>query len=297
MATALREHFGYLLEPALRKIFYEVFDQIPTMIPDLYNTQTTGNPYETDVTIGTMGEFPLFEGTVEYDRPYQGYKKIYEFPEYAKGFRIERKLFDDDRYNEINKRPAGLAIAAARRREAHAAALFNNAFDTNYTGPDDKALCVADHPSPAHSGTRSNLGTSALDHAALQATKNLMRGFTDDRGGKISVVPDTLLVPVDLEEKAWELIKSELKVDTAENNPNIHHGKYKLIVWDYLTDSSNWFLIDSRYAQLFLNWFDRMPLEVAMEEDFDTFVAKYRAYMRYECGWSDWVWIYGHNVA
>lgn len=294
MATALREHFGYLLEPGLRKVFYETYDQIPSMIPELFNMQTTANPYETDVTIGTMGEFPEFAGTVEYDRPYEGYKKIYEFPEFAKGFRIERKMFDDDRYNEINKRPAGLAISAARRREADAASIFNNAFTA--TGPDGVALCAANHPSPASSLERSNLLTAALDATALQNAKLAMRAFVDDRGGKISVVPDTLLVPPALEEAAWELMESEKKVNTAENNPNIHYGKYRLIVWDYLEDDTNWFLMDSRYMKLFLNWFDRVPLEFAMEEDFDTLVAKFRAYMRYNAGWSDWVWIVGSNV-
>lgn len=299
MVTARREHFGKLLEPGLRKIFYETYDQIPVMMNELYNVQTTSNPYEEDVSIGTMGEFPKFQGTVEYDRMYEGYNKIYEFPEFAKGFRIERKLWDDERYNQINKRPAGLAIAAQRRRESDAAALFENAFDSNYEGPDGKPLCATDHPSKAPDGPseRSNKGTDALSHTSLQETKNEMRGFVDDRGGKISVVPDTLLVPVDLEETAWELIESEGKVNTNENNPNIHYGKYKLIVWDYLEDSNNWFLIDSRYAALFLNWFDRVPLEFAMEEDFDTLVAKFRAYMRYNAGWSDWVWIYGHEVS
>ncbi len=299
MVTARREHFGYLLEPGLRKIFYETYEQIPTMIPELFNMQTTDNPYEEDVSIGTMGDFPEFTGTVEYDRPYQGYKKLYEFPEFAKGFRIERKLYDDDRYNIINKRPAGLAISAARRRERDAAAIFNNAFSD--TGPDGVPLCSDQHPTtapdgpPAGTAGRVNVGTYELNHENLQLVKNLMRGFIDDRGGKISVVPDTLLVPVALEEVAWELIQSEKKIDTAENNPNIHYGTYKLIVWDYLEDDNAWFLIDSHYAKMFLNWFDRVPLEFAMTEDFDTLVAKFRAYMRYSAGYSDWIWIFGNN--
>ncbi len=298
MPTARREYYGKLLEPGLREIFIEVFDQIPSMINEIYNVQTTGNPYEEDVSIGTMGEFPKFEGTVEYDRPYQGYSKVYEFPEFAKGFKVERKLYDDDRYNVINKRPAGLAIAASRRMEEDAASIFNNAFSGSYVGPDEKALCATDHPSKAPDGPseRSNKGTAALSHISLQNAKNAMRGFKDDRGGKISVVPDTLIVPVALEEVAWELIQSEKKVNTNENNPNIHQGKYKLIVWDYLTSDDNWFLVDSRYAKLFLNWFNRIPIEFAMEEEFDTLAAKFRAYMRYNAGWSDWVWIYGSDV-
>ena len=307
MAVTRREHFGKLLEPGLRQIFYETYDQIPSMLGELYNVQTTDNPYEEDVSIGTLGEFPDFEGTVEYDRPFQGYSKVYEFPEMAKGFRIERKLYDDDRYNIINKRPVGLALSATRRREKDAAALFNYAFDAGHTGFDGKRLCATDHPSKAYvdSGgaegieARGNASTDVLSHSTLQTAKNAMRGFKDDRGELISVVPDTLLVPTALEEVAWELIASEKKVNTAENNPNIHSGRYRLIVWDYLegttVENSPWFLIDSRYANMFLNWFDRIPLEFAMEEEFDTLVAKFRAYMRYDSGWSDWIWVYGSD--
>lgn len=303
MTVARREHFGKLLEPGLREVLYEVFNQQPSMINDLFSVQTTDNPYEEDVSIGTLGDFPKFEGTVEYDQMYQGYSKIYDFPEFAKGFRIERKLYDDERYNVINQRPAGLGISASRRREEDAAKIFNNAFDSSYTGPDDKPLCASDHPSKAPDGpsARSNVGTRSLNHSNLQETKREMRSFVDDRGGKISVVPDTLVVPVILEEVAWELIESEKKINTSDNNPNIHYGKYRLIVWDYLDDGGDlvenapWFLMDSNYAAMFLNWFDRVPLEFAMEEDFDTLVAKFRAYMRYNAGWSDWMFIYGND--
>ncbi len=303
MATARREYFGKLLEPGLRKIFYEVYGQTPSMIGEVFNVQNTSNPYEEDVGIGTLGEFPEFYGTIEYDRPYQGYNKIYEFPEFAKGFRIERKLYDDDRYNIINKRPAGLAISASRRREKDAASLFNSAFDASVTGPGSVALCHAEHPSKAYEDSggaegiehRSNTGTLALNHENLQTTKNLMRATKDDRGERIDVSGDTILVPVDLEEKGWELIQSAGKVDTSDNNPNIHQGKYQMIVWDELTDPDAWFMLDTRYSKMFLNWFDRIPLEFDMEEEFDTLVAKFRAYMRFDYGWSDWVWVYGQN--
>lgn len=304
MAIARREHFGYLLEPGLREIFYETYDQLPDMVSDIFNVQTTNNPYETDVSIGTMGEFPEFAGTVEYDRPYQGYKQVYEFPEFAKGFRIERKMWDDDRYNEINKRPQGLAISAQRRRQQDAAKIFNNAFDSDYEGPDGEPLCSETHPSPAPDGpsARVNKDTKKLNHDNLQDIKNEMRQFVDDRGGKISVVPDTLIVPVSLEEMGWQIITADgkLEADHPGTNPNIHQGRYRLIVWDYLDDTGDpdtakWFLCDSRYMNMFLNWFDRVPLEFAMEEDFDTLVAKFRAYMRYAAGWSDWVWVFGND--
>ena len=37
-----------------------------------------------------------------------------------------------------------------------------------------------------------------------------------------------------------------------------------------------------------LNFFWRVKPEFKNEEDFDTFVSKYRGYMRYSLGFSDW---------
>ena len=42
-----------------------------------------------------------------------------------------------------------------------------------------------------------------------------------------------------------------------------------------------------------LNFFWRVRPEFKREEDFDTLVAKYRGYMRYSYGYSDWRGIVG----
>lgn len=298
MTVARREHFGLLLEPGLRKIFYNEYAELPSMIKEIFNVQSTDKAYEKDGHIGAMNGFPKFQGTVEYSRMYEGYTKTYEFPEYASGFQIERKAFDDAEYGIINKQPVGLAIEATRTREEHAAEIFNNAI-TNTDGFDGKALIATDHPTKAPDGPseRSNRHALELNHANLQTVKTAMRKTKNDRGNQIAVVPDVLLVPVDLEEEAYQLVTSPgvLGQHSADTNPSIHHGRLKVIVWDSLSNAKSWFLIDSKYSKLFLNWFDRVPIEFAWAEDFDTLVAKYRAYMRYEAGWSDWVWVAGSN--
>lgn len=305
MTVARKEYFGTLLEPGLSEIFYNAYDEVPQIYTELYKMLTSDKGFEKDLSIGAFGDFPKFSGTIEYDRPYEGYDITYEFPEYAKGFQITRKMYDDENYGIINSKPEQLGTRAARKKEEHAASVFNNAFSASYTGPDDKPLCSDEHPSPAYveSGgsegveKRNNTGTLALSHSALQTTKNEMRDTRDDRNFRIGVVPDLLLVPPEQEELAWQLVQSNMVINSSDENPNIHQGRYKLIVWDELTNEDAWFLIDSRYMKVFLKWFDRVPLEFAMTEDFDTLVAKYRAYMRYECGWSDWVWIYGNDAS
>lgn len=54
-----------------------------------------------------------------------------------------------------------------------------------------------------------------------------------------------------------------------------------MITWHYLTDANAWFTIDSGLRRRHLRWYDRIPLEFDREQDFDTLIAKWRAYMRF----------------
>jgi len=305
---AVSENFADLLEPGLRKIFTDQYNQIPEMYQSIFNINTTDKPYEKDSSVGAFSDMEPFTGTIGYDEIYQGYDVKYEFAEFAKGFKIERKLFDDDMYNIINRKPAGLALAAKRTKEKYAASLFNTAFDetggaisvgglTILTNTEALPLCDGSHTSTGSATTQSNTGTTALSATAVEATRILGCGLKDDRDNLISIQYDTILVPRALEETAWTIINTQGKVDTAENNKNFHYGKYKLAVWDYLTDSNNWFMLDQAMAKMFLNWYTRIGLEFNQDKSFDTYIAKYSAYERYGWGWSDWRWLFGHRVA
>ena len=304
---AVSANFGDLLEPGLKKIYNDQYKALPEMRGMLFNVQSADSSYEKDSSVGSFSDMPTFDGTIKYDDVYQGYDVTYNHVEFAKGFKVERKLFDDDLYNIISRKPRGLAISANRTREKGAASVFNNAFTgsgkivldgvTVLNNTEGQALCATAHTSTASTTTQGNYGTTALSATAMEATRILMAATKDDRDNLISVQPDLILVPRALEETAWEIIASKGKVDSADNNANFHYGKYKLAVWDYLTDSNNWFVIDSAMSKMFLNWYDRIPVEFFQEKSFDTLIAKFAAYGRWSYGFSDWRWIYGHKVA
>ncbi len=299
--VAISENFGALLEPILRKVFVDMYKQIPQVRPRLYSILTSKKAQEHDISVGGFGDFPEFTGTVSYDDVYQGYQKTYTHREFAKGFAIERKLWDDDQYSVMKKRAQGLAIAAARRQEVDAASVFNNAFSADYPGGDGVALCATNHPSTAPGvAVQSNVRTAAFSHTALAESRRLMRDFRGDRGERIFIRGDLLLVPPTLEEQALVVLQSEKRSGTADNDANIFQlqgHRIELVVWDYLTDANNWFLIDSAMMKQFLLWFDRVKLEFGQDVSFDTFQSKFRAYFRASYGFSDWRWVYGHNVA
>jgi phage major head subunit gpT-like protein len=303
MATAISANWAELLEPGLRRIFFDAVDAIvaTSRIPMLYNVTGSSKAQEFDLGVGGFGDFEEYAGTIEYDDDEQLFKTTYTHQEYAKGMVVERKLVDDDLYNVINQRPRKMGLAAARTREKHAASLLVNAFSSSFTGGVGKALCATDHPqSPTDSTSLSNKGTTALSYDSVVATRKLMRAFVDSRGELVTVQPNLILIPAELEDTAYDIVMTMGgRPGTANNSNNfVRDVGINYFVWDYLTDSNDWFMIDTGLAGLYLNWFDRVSLEFAVDPTSDfNLSARYRGYMRYSYGWSDWRWVYGHEVA
>lgn len=298
MGVVNSEGFGYLLDPGLRKIFMSEYGMAEGQRENLFGAETSNKAVEYDLGIGGTGDLAEFDGTIAYDDFKQQYRTSYTHKEWVKGMKIERKLVDDDLYSIINKRPAQLALVAKRTMEKHASGIFNNAFNTSlFSGGDALALCSTAHTFVGTGTTVGNSGTTALSATAVEATRLLMRQFTDETDNLTVGRGDTLIVPPQLEETAWEVVNSQGKLDTADNNPNFNKGKYKIVSWDYLTDSNNWFMADSKMMKMYLKWFQRIPTEFNKDKDFDTYLSKWSVYTRYSYGFSDWSWIYGHNVA
>ena len=294
----ISENWPDLLEPGLRKVFDDTLRERPSNIAILFDVQSSNKAVEHDLSETSLLDFEPMNGAVPYDDMGEGYKTNYVHQELARGFKVERKLVDDDLYGVINRRPSRLGRAARRRREKDAASMFNNAFNSGFKGGDGVALCSSAHPSNNSSATQSNTGTLVLNDVNLEATRRLMMGFQDDRQGIIEVEPDFLLVPLALEQTAWEIINSKGKPDTANNNANFHMGKFKLLVWpNYLTSAAQWYLMDSLMMKEYHLWFDRITPEFQKDREFDTYNAKYSGYMRYSFGWSDWRAIYGNQPA
>jgi len=298
--TMLAENFGDLLDPRFRKIFSSEYEENikESMIPYLYSMQSTSKNYEMMSGVGGGADVGVFTGNLDYDDAGQLWDKTTYFPERAQGMKVQRKLYDDDLTNIMNRRPWQMAINVARTREKMGADVFNNAF-VGTSGADSQPLCSSSHPySPDDATTQSNAGSSALSATAIEATRRL--GHTsifNDRGELLEVNFDTILCTVQNEEKAWEIINSKGKVDTDNNNRNFHMGRYKLAVWDRLTATYPWFMIDSRLSKLFLIWWNRVAPEFNYDRDFDTYVAKWSVYFREYPDFYSWQWCYGHNAS
>lgn len=289
----------HLLDPLLRKVFFDQYKRFPSLRGVFYNEQASKQAREREFAMGSLGTVPEFKGTLEYDTFEGLWAKDFVHVEYATGMSITRRMIEDDLYRQIVKIPKLMATSLAYTQETHAVSVFNNAFSTSYTGPDGAALCSASHPySPTDSTTQDNTDTAALSQSALVAARLAMQKWYDDRGKKMVVNPRWLLVPPDLEETAYIVTGTE-RVPVSQNwDKNIvNTWNFRIITWPFLSSTTAWFLIDPELMRDNLLWFNRIPVETDSDEDFDTRSLKWRIYTRYSYGFYDWRWVYGSTGA
>lgn len=284
------------LDPVLTEIFYQQYNLISPVRPVLFRELTSSKAKETDQRIGSFSDPEVFTGQINYESVMPDYDVTYTHQEFVKGFKVERKALDDQQYEPVFTSASEMGTAFARKVEKDAASVFNNAFSASYTGYDGDSLCDDDHAlGESNATTADNALALALSKANVDTARQTMRAFTDDQGELISVNPDILLVPPELETTGFEIVKSMLDPTNANNAANPFFNRMKLVVWDYLTDANAWFLIDSTLSKKYLKWYFRVKPEFGAMEDFDTFQRKYRGYMRYSYGWSDWRFVVGSN--
>lgn len=299
-------NFASLLEPGLRKIWSDQLRPSP-MRELLFGEESSVKAMEHYQGIGSLGLVPKFTGSVQYKDFAGGYKKTIMNFEFAEGIMVERTLVDDEQYGEINRRARSLGDSFDITVEHDAASIFANAFtDTglnrmgdSIAGADGVGLCSLVHPlSPSNTGsTQANEGTLSLSLANVNTTRTAMLRLTDDKSQLVGVNPDMILVPPELERTAIQIVSERALYEPggAQFDLNMFAGRIKPVVWNRLTDTNAWFLIDSRLMKEHLIFQWRIKPEFAAEQNFDGIVAKYRGYMRYGIGWSDWKFIYGNN--
>lgn len=293
---ATRANFGDLLEPGMRKVFDDRYKEWDEQYSKVFNVLSSTKKDETDTAIGGFGllEEHNESEALKYEDILQGYDVTYTHKTFRKGFTVSKELFEDDQYNVMKKKASSLARSTRRTIEYWAANVWNNAFNASYAGGDGAALCASTHPSEAGLANQSNYTTSALSESSIDAAILAMRNTIDGKGMKIQLNPSHIIVPPALESTARILLDSQLRSGTANNDLNPIKGKLEIVVYDWLTDVNNWFIIDK--SQMEVNFFWRVKPIFGQDESFDTDAALFKVRTRFSAGFSDWRGVYGANV-
>ena len=296
--THVSENFGKLLYPGLRKIFFETYDEIPEQFPKIFNVETSNSATETDHGMGAFGDWT--ERTdelspVAYAKIKDGGEVTYKHKAFTKGFMISRELNDDEKYGQMKKMAKALARAGRAKVEKDAITVLTKGFKSDegaFKGRDGKELFHDQHTLVDSTKTCSNLMTGPLNETNLKKAIQMMASQLDEAGNLIQMKATKLIVPPALEDTALRLLHSSQLPGTELNDTNEYlKNRLQVVVMDYLGATAGgsdtaWYLQDGTRHEL--NFFWRVKPEFKNEEDFDTFVAKYRGYMRYSYGFSDW---------
>lgn len=247
----LRSNFSDLFSssalPALEELFKHRLSLHPKVREQLFNVKRISGDIWQSSEVGDLQNFIQVPEGTDYTmvRSRQGANKTLVPLKYGLGFSISEEMVDDGKFDFISDLVQKLADSAIDSREQAAMDIFNNAFGSSNAW-DGLDLCHTAHTLPSGLTFRNkpsvdvDLSVSALD-AALQ---DFETQFLRDSGKIAMIKPKVLLVHPSNKRYAMELIGSDLKADSADNNMNsLKDEGLRVISSPRLSDSDAWFLL------------------------------------------------------
>lgn len=287
-------------QPIVYEWFMQSVENIPSLIPELYDVQTTNDlsVYSLGVGGAPVEVWDVYKNTGRAGaiEPDKGYPKTFTLVEYPVRLPIKKLYLQTDKTGLIREAIQEVAISAAQKRERDAASVFNNSFSSSFLGPDGVSLCNASHPAgPDNTGTLfDNTGTEAFSYTAVKNARVEMRQWKDGQGNPLYVKGSLCLLPIELENSALEIFGADGKPGTANNDANATRG-FQYRVWDDLSDAESWWMLDPMRTKRFLKWYNFRGFETMVVEETTTDIV-YEFKMTYVFGWRHWSFVYGNQV-
>jgi hypothetical protein len=280
------------LWPGVKAFFGKTYREKPMVCDMVFDKMTSDKAYEEVVEETGFGLAPQkAEGaSVSYDTDSQGAVTRFTNVTYGIGAIITREAIEDNQYESVATRKAAKLARSMRQTEENVHAnILNRGFTAAFAGGDGVELFATNHPSL--NGSQSNeLAVSAdLSEASLEDLLILIRQATDNRGLRIQLEGQKLIVPSQLSFEATRIVSSTNQSGTANNDINAMKALGLLpggvVIWDYLTDPDAFFIKTD--APEGLMSFQRRALALTQDNDFDTENARMKVTKRFSCGWGD----------
>ena len=268
---AYRGEFEELMTKNMYGWFWEGYEQLTPVYPQVFNVKTITGGYDKSTTGIGMGQLTeRGEGdTIVSSNPLEGYTVYGKARTFSDSFSLTAEFVADtppEKVANIMQDIAGSwGEGVINSKETFAANFFNyggytaghDIFngtitgvvtdptgDLSYTGKPFFALSGNNHPAKDGSTYYNSLGALSLTAANLQTSYNLTTNTNNynERGEKIALKPTMLLIPPALRFTARTLLESEQETNSANNDINPVQNLVQPLEWQYLTDTDGWFL-------------------------------------------------------
>jgi phage major head subunit gpT-like protein len=290
MPVALSDIYPEFTNMLIQSYFFKIYDMF---VPDDWASfaQVIPSTKEAEVypTLGVVPKMGEFRGERKFSglgskETFMVHNKMYDA-----GISFPLTVFADDQYGIVAQRLGDLAMEGKRfPTELVYTVIHDGAttlgFDGKYLFDDHKAKGTATQSNTNATGT-------TLDVSALTAVIKKMRKFTDTQGRPLGIVPDTLIVPPDLEVTAKQILHSTFFFSVGTNtSQNATSGQgtsignlptynpiggtdgilSKCIVNPYLTSTTEWYVACTTRMTKPVILQERQPVSLTVKMDPNT---------------------------
>jgi hypothetical protein len=241
------------MELGVRQVFLDEYELIDNQLETVYNIVDSRKRQETDVVTAGLGYYQLKpEGNAPYfDNGQEAWKVVYLHKTWALGIEITEEAIEDDLYDYYASMGRELGKAGAYTQQVEAFDFWNNLSATVYVaGGTNYGLLSTTH-FRADGGTWSNRPAVATD-LGLESLETFLTswrtGMVDQRGRKVTIRPEILMVGPSDEWTAHRLLESDKRPFSADNDVNAvkERRRLQIFVADFMTDDSRWFLLANK---------------------------------------------------
>lgn len=291
-----------VIDPGVRKHFvdeYKINKFDPATIYNVSEQENASDEYENYTGLTQFS--PVGEGeTYSEDIPLQAYGVTLTPVKYGKTMPVTYEMRKWSKTKKIWDAAKMLGKAAAITEKVAGASVLINGHDASYTSmTDGKPLFADDHPRADGGSSQDNASTLALSEVNLETLILQMEGQLNDRGQSISVFPNKIVLPPALRKKALEILRSDKKSESADNDINVYngmqefYGTMKIVVWDALGAASGgsdtaFYLFDDANQQLMWEWAERANISRDESIGFKNDTIYYKGRDYFSIGWRDW---------
>jgi hypothetical protein len=275
--------FGSSMLPVLEEIFKSELAKHPQIREQLFQVKKTDRDIYQSTEIHDLPMFSAMSEGEEYsfNRPNPGANKTMSVIKYGLGFSISEEAVEDGKFDFIADAVRKMAESASESQEISAIDILNNGF-SSATTPDGLSIFNTAHTLPSGLTFRNRPSAEVdLSPAALDAAlTDFDTQFIGDHNMKKRIKPKLLVVPSNNKRYAMEIIGSDLKADTPNNNMNsLKSDGIVVVASPHLTDTDSWFLL-SVPSENGLRLIKRRELQTKSEEVFINDSIRYKASYR-----------------
>ncbi len=168
------------------------------------------------------------ESDVQTEDPRVANKQTFSVVNFDKGIDISKNFFDDNLFSVYTRSTADMGRKAFITQNNKGYGIYRDSFTTTLTA--DGVALVSDSHTAIGGATIDNKITAALAEGSLNTAIIGLAEQKDQAGVVVGGTPAGLLVPPALFKKSAEILDSELRSGSMDNDVNVYLTKYGIAI-------------------------------------------------------------------